>query len=95
MTEEFTLQNARRIAQSALIAEWHAQVTHGVLTEAGLVRLRARLRAPESIEFEPGPGVEHLLLRVDEALAKMRGIGPAELPGSPLAMPDTPEGLET
>ena len=94
MTEEFTPQNARRIAQSALIAEWHAQV-HGVLTGAGLVRLRARLRAPESIEFELGPGVEHLLLLVDEALAKMRGIGPAELPGSPLAMPDTPEGLET
>lgn len=94
MIEEPSPQNPMHIAQRAVIAEWTTQVNLGHLTDVGLERLRFRLRNPEKIEFIPGTDVDFLLVRVDEALAEMRGIDPADLPGSPLATPDTPEGLD-
>ena len=84
----------RQEVTRSLIAEWSNQLHRGALTEEGLEYLRLRLRNPESMMLVPGPGLDFMLVRVEDALADMRGIDPADLPGSTRALPDTPEGLE-
>lgn len=93
MAEEDVQRHVLLEVTRALIAEWHSQLNLGALNEKGLVDLRNRLRDPESTLIE-GPEVDQLLIRVDKAVAEVLGVDPGDLPGSLLAMPDSPEGLE-
>ena len=80
------------LMRRVLFDEWAQLVVSGFVTEDGLLAIRTRLDET-SREFEPGPDLELLRIRVDEAVARMRDIDPADMPGSPLVVPDTPEGL--
>jgi hypothetical protein len=83
---EFTSEVAGRLARRVLFEEWTQQVVSGFITEPGLLALRTRLD-PVHREFEPGPDLELLRLRVDGAIARARGIEREDMPGA-LQIPD-------
>ncbi|MFD3399437.1 hypothetical protein ACFWUU_02095 [Kribbella sp. NPDC058693] len=89
---EFTPEAAGLLARRVLFHEWRQQVAAGLLTENGLLELRGRLDETNP-EFEPGPDKESLYLLVADAIARRRGIDPADMPGAPVA-PDDVSGLE-
>jgi hypothetical protein len=83
---EFTSEVAGRLARRVLFEEWTQLVVSGYLTEEGLLAVRTRLD-PVHREFEPGPDLELLRLRVDGAIARARGIEREDMPGA-LQIPD-------
>lgn len=89
---EFTPEIAGQLARQVLFHEWRQLIAAGLLTEQGLDEVRARLDET-SHEFEPGPDKEALYLLVSDAIARKRGIDPADMPGVPVA-PDDLSGLE-
>lgn len=89
---EFTPEEAGRLVREILFDEWKQLIVAGYLTDEGLLAVRARLDETSN-EFEPGPDKEALYLRAADALARRRGIDPADMPGAPAA-PDDLSGLE-
>jgi hypothetical protein len=87
---EFTPADAGRLAQRVLFDEWRGLMREGWLPEAALLAIRTRLAFTS--EFEAGPEREAMLLEVSDAVAAMRGIPPADMPGVP-QVPDDVAGL--
>lgn len=83
-------EQAAGIVRSVQLEEFRGLLGSESLTRAGLLRLRARLASGEFPR--PDPGVDLVALDVDEALAAVLGVDPAELPGR-APVPDTLEGL--
>jgi hypothetical protein len=77
--------------QAVLLDEWARQLAAGLLTPAGVEDVRRRLLFDAG--FDRGPARDQLLIMVGDVLADARGLDPADLPGSPLAIPDDPGGL--
>ena len=77
--------------QAVLLDEWARQLAAGLLTPAGVEDVRRRLLFDAG--FDHGPARDQLLIMVGDVLADARGLDPADLPGSPLAIPDDPGGL--
>jgi hypothetical protein len=77
--------------QAVLLDEWAQQVQAGLRQESVLMRIRHRLLYDAA--FDHGPARDQLLIMVGDVLADVRGLDPADLPGSPLAIPDDPGGL--
>ena len=77
--------------QAVIFDEWSWMLRAGGLP-AGILRgMQLRLRYGE---FEPGPARLQLEIMVVDALAAELGVNPADVPGSPLAVPGDPGGLE-
>jgi hypothetical protein len=81
-----------RVVQLAILTTWEGQIEDGYLTPAGLEAVRRRLLYGG--EFGESTERDHMLILVGDALAAHRGIDPADIPGSPLAVPDSPDGID-
>jgi hypothetical protein len=79
--------------QTTMLREWRELATYGYLTEPGLMAIRGRVD-PTNNEFPSDPDVELTRLIINDAIARERNIDPVDLPGSPLAVPNTLEGLD-
>ena len=87
---EFTPEVAGRLIRRVLFDEWRQLIVAGLLTEQGLLEVRGRLDETSN-EFEPGPDREELYLLASDAVARMRGIDPSDMPGAPEAPDDLSE----
>jgi hypothetical protein len=74
-------------SQRIVFQTWYQQIRCGYLTEAGLLNIRSRLLYGGEFDRRD-PACDALLVVVGDAIAKGRGVDPAILPGSPLAVDD-------
>jgi hypothetical protein len=78
--------------QAVLLDEWARILRAGLMMPALALDVRRRLLFDAGIDHTPAR--DQLLIMIDDMLADERSIDPADLPGSPLAVPDDPSGLE-
>jgi len=81
-----------RVVQLATLLAWEELIAGGqLLTDTGLRFIRQRLQHDVSLRCEEA---QLILIMLDDAIGTRRDIDPADLPGSPLAVPDTIEGID-
>jgi len=74
-------------SQRIVFQVWYDQIRCGYLTEAGLLNIRSRLLFGGEFDRRD-PVCDAMLVVVGDAIGQARGVDPAVLPGSPLAVDD-------
>jgi len=74
-------------SQRIVFQVWYDQIRCGYLTEAGLLNIRSRLLFGGEFDRRD-PVCDAMLIVVGDAIGQARGVDPADLPGSPLAVGD-------
>ena len=83
---------ADRLAAVVLLTEWRKQLDAGYLTWEGLLAVRRRLMIAGEFAADM-PMLLLLRADIDKAVAAKIGCEPGEVPGSILAVPDSPEEI--
>lgn len=81
-----------RLTQFAIFTTWADLISDGHVTLDGLKAIRVRVL--HSGEFPPSAMRDQLLIMVGDAIGAALGVDGAQLPDSPLDVPDSLEGLD-